>query len=230
MKITAVFAIAGTLAARSAAAQESPRPVAPWHVLIDLGGQWHSDPAIDAFAASRGQFSSGIALGRDLVSLGDHATLGADLAWRIEAQNARVQSSFQSKLYFNTFAAGLALRFRAASWLEPYARGSIGAGYTTLALSPNNGNAGDLSGDAWTLVGTAGAGAQITTGRLAGRLRFTFAMEGGYLFAMTQTMSVQPDAVRRGNAPSDALAVAPTPLGSLNLGGGYLRALVGVRF
>ena len=227
---TFVAVCAGVLLGAGTAGAQA-RIDAPWRVGISLGARFHADSSVDAFASGRSQFASGLSLSRDVATFRERGTVAVDLDWSMETLDGGFGQAFHTRLSAHALTAGLSVRWHVARWFEPYARASVGAGYSDLALTPQaSSNASALAGDAWTLLGTAGAGVQLTTGTFLRRARFVFAVEAGGVFAMSQTMRVAHDAAHPGSTPADALPVGATTLGGLNLGGGSFKMLVGLRF
>lgn len=228
------MALVGALGVMSAAgAAEAQRRVdAPWRIGFEVGGRWHHDSGLDAFGATRSPPITGLHLGRDLVEIGERATLALDVNWNAENFEGRLRDAIKSRLTAHSMTAGLTLRVRTLWWLEPYARVAAGALYSDIDLTPESTSAqgGSLTGDEWTFAGTGGVGVQVTTGQFLGRLRFAAALEGGYQLALSQEMRVHPKALSDEAAQADRLPVADTSLGTLNQSGGYLRLLIGLRF
>ena len=215
----------------SAGAQER-RVDAPWRVSVETGARWHRDSGLDAFGSSRSPVVTGLMVARDLVRVGDRATLSLDVNWNAESFEGRLRDALATRLTTHTMSAGVTLRVRARWWLEPYARLAAGAMYSDLRLTPESDTSqgGALTGDAWTFVGTGGVGVQVTTAPFLGPLRLAVAIEGGYQLALTQDLRVHPQALANDAAQADRLPVADTSLGSLNQSGGYLRGVFGLRF
>lgn len=230
-----VLTVLGVMAATawSASADAQDRRVdAPWRVSFEVGGRWHRDSGLDAFGDTRSPPVTGLMLGRDLLALGDRATLAVDVSWNAESFEGRLRDSLQSRLTAHTMTGGLTLRVRTLWWLEPYARVAAGALYSDISLTPESDSAqgGALTGDEWTFAGTAGVGAQVTTAAFLGRLRLAAAVEGGYQLALSQEMRVHPKALSNDAAQADRLPTTDTSLGTLDQSGGYLRLIVGLRF
>lgn len=215
----------------SAAAQER-RVDAPWRVTAELGGRWHHDSGLDAFGETRSPPISGLTLGRDVAAVGERATLALDLNWNAEGFTGRLREALSSRMASHSLSAGASLRVRTWWWLEPYARVAAGALYSDIELTPFSGEGQEsaLTGDAWTFLGAAGVGVQVTTAQILGRLRFVAALEGGYQLTLSQEVRVHPRELSDDDAQADRLPVADTSLGTLNQSGAYLRVLFGLRF
>jgi len=222
----------GAMAAGGSASAQDRRVDAPWRLSFDVGGRWHHDSGLDAFGETRSPPVAGLSLGRDLAGIGDRATLAVDLGWNAETFEARLRDSLKSRLVAHSMSAGVSLRVRTLWWLEPYARVAAGALYSDIQLTPESDSSqgGALTGDAWTFMGNAGLGVQVTTPAFLGTLRGAFALEGGYQLALSQEMRVHPEALSDEAAQADRLPVMDTSLGTLNQSGGYLRVLLGLRF
>lgn len=233
---TALMGVAAGLAAMGAAADagaQMRRVDAPWRVSAEVGGRWHQDAALDAFGATRSPPVTGLVVGRDLVSFGERTTLALEVNWNAETFSGRLREAMQTRMVAHTMTAALSVRWRLLWWLEPYARVGAGAAYSDVTLTPeagaSNGSDG-LTGDAWTFAATAGAGVQVTTAAFLGPLRFATSIEGGYVLALSQGMSVRPQRLQDDAAEADRLPAAETNLGSVNLSGAYLQWMIGFRF
>jgi hypothetical protein len=229
-----MLALTGALGvmASTGAAEAQRRVDAPWRLGIEVGGRWHHDRGLDAFGATRSPPVTGLDFSRDLVAMGDRATLALDVNWNVETFEGRLRDAIKSRLTAHTMTAGLTLRVRTLWWLEPYARVAAGTLYSDIDLTPESSTAqgGSLTGDEWTFAGVGGAGVQVTTAQFLGRLRLAVALEGGYQLALSQETRVHPKALSDEAAQADRLPVADTSLGTLNQSGGYLRLLMGLRF
>jgi hypothetical protein len=230
-RVLASMAWMGVMAAGASAAAQDRRVDAPWRVSVEVGGRWHHDRGLDAFGSTRSPPLTGLSLGRDLVGIGDRATLALDLNWNAEDFQGRLRDALKSRLTAHSMSAGLSLRVRTWWWLEPYARVAAGALYSDMLLTPESDSTqGALTGDEWTFMGNAGLGVQVTTPALLGTVRAVVAVEGGYQLALSQEMRVHPKALSDEAAQADRLPVADTALGTLNQSGGYLRLILGMRF
>jgi hypothetical protein len=211
----------------SAAASAQHAPVdAPWRVAFEVGGRWHHDRGLDAFGATRSPPITGLTVARDLLRNAGRLSLSVDVNWNAEGFEGQLREAFKTRLTTHT------LRARAFWWMEPYARLGAGALYSDINLEPESGTSqgGALTGDAWTFAATGGLGVLVTTAPFLGRVRFAAAIEGGYQLALSQELRVHPATLVSDAAQADRLPVADTALGTLNQSGGYLRALIGLRF
>ena len=230
-RVLASMVCMGVMAWSASAAAQDRRVDAPWRVSFEVGGRWHHDSGLDAFGSTRSPPVTGLSFGRDLVGIGDRATLALDLNWNAENFQGRLRDSLKSRLTAHSMSAGLSLRVRTWWWLEPYARVAAGALYSDMLLTPEaDSSQGSLTGDEWTFMGNAGLGVQVTTPAFLGTLRGAFALEGGYQLALSQEMRVHPKALSDEAAQADRLPVTDTSLGTLNQSGGYLRVILGLRF
>lgn len=128
----------GVMAAGGSASAQDRRVDAPWRVSFDVGGRWHHDSGLDAPWETRSPPVTGLSFGRDLVGIGDRATLAVDLNWNAENFEGRLRDSLTSRLTAHSMSAGLSLRVRTLWWLEPYARVAAGALYSDILLTPES--------------------------------------------------------------------------------------------
>ncbi len=231
--MTRVAAVLGALAVMGAAtgAEAQMRPVdAPWRVSVEVGGRWHHDRGLDAFSTTRAPAAFGLSVARDVARFGDRTALAVDLNWNNAVLEGQLREALQTRMTVHSMSAGLTVRWRLLWWLEPYGRLAAGATYSDLTLTPEQSTSGALTGDAWAFMASAGAGVQVTTGRFLGPLRLVVGLEGGYQMALDQGMSVRQQRLMDDAAEADRLPAADTSLGSVNLSGGYLRWMLGLRF
>lgn len=225
--------LALTLGAADALAQTSNASHSPWMAAVEFGPQWHHDASMQTFLPNRsGSVSSGLVFGRDLVSFG-RFTLGAEASWNIESTTGRVRQTFDTKLTTNRLQAGVVVRANLWSWLTPYAR--VVAGATNLDARVNSTQGAPLVADAWTVVGSAGAGLLMTSGAWFegvgwARGRVAFSVEGGYQYALPATLSATTQTPADEAEANDRLSARAVGLGTLNASSAYLRMTLGLRF
>lgn len=230
--VLGALAVAGAVTGVAGDAGAQMRRVdAPWRVSVEVGARWHHDVGLDAFGDTRSPPVTGLTVARDVARLGDRWALAVDANWSAEMFQGRLRQALQTRLTTHVLSAGVSARWRLLWWLEPYGRLAAGALYSDVNLTPEGDTAGsDLTGDAWTFMASAGLGVQVTTGAFLGPLRFTTSVEGGYMLALDQRMSVRQQALADDAAEADRLPAAETSLGTVNLSGGYLRWMIGFRF
>ena len=102
-------AMIGAAWTASAGAQER-RVDAPWRVSVEAGARWHHDGGLDAFGSSRSPVVTGLMVARDLVRVGDRATLSLDVGWNAESFEGRLRDALATRLTTHTMSAGVTLR------------------------------------------------------------------------------------------------------------------------
>lgn len=226
------LAVAGAVTGTAMDAEAQMRRVdAPWRVSMEVGARWHGDVGLDAFGATRSPPVTGLTVARDFARIGDRWALAVDANWNAEMFEGQLRQSLRTRLTTHVLSAGVSARWRLLWWLEPYGRVAAGAMYSDLNMTPEGDTTGgDLTGDAWTFMASAGLGVQVTTAAFLGPLRFVTSLEGGYVLALDQGMSVRQKALMDDAAEADRLPAAETRLGTVNLSGGYLRWMIGFRF
>ena len=227
------LALALSLAGTSALAQSNPAR-SPWNVAIEVGPVWQHDASMQAFLSGNGvPPSSGLSVGRDVLHLGSHFTLGAEVGFRTVANKGYVRQAFTTSLNAWQLQAGLSLRWELTRWFTPYARLTAGA----MALDASVRDPPDHTppASAWTAHGGAGLGVLLTSGAWfegvgATTLRFTLAVEGGYQRALPATLDASPPAPTDERLAADQIALQSTTMGAVNPSAAYLRVAFGARF
>lgn len=232
--LTAIAALSLTLVANAASAQTSNAARSPWSVGLEIGPAWHHDVSDEAFRQGRtAPPVGGLYFGRDLVRLGGHLTLGAELGWRTENSTGRVRSAYNTQLATQQLQAAVSLRVELTSWFTPYARIAGGASYLDATLTGDDQTT--LQGSAWTPYGSAGAGVMLTSGRWFDgiglhTLRVSLAVEGGYQYARAAKLEVAEPAPADERAAADRIPAQSVSLGTLDPSAAYPRFAIGFRF
>jgi hypothetical protein len=223
-----MFAAAPVVCAQSSAAES------PWSVAAESMFRWPHDRSYTAFYdASSPPGAGGLAVGRDLVRLGAHVTLGVELNWTYESTQSRVRSEVATSLATHRLQGGVVLRFDLSRFVTPYTRLVAGAAYLDVTLEDDANR--PLTGDAWAPQGALGLGILFTSGRwfrgigwLRGKL--ALGIEGGYQYTLPTRLTGMVSVPTDTTAAADRLPSQAVSFGTLDASAGYLRATFSLRF
>jgi hypothetical protein len=221
----AIVGVAGV----AEAAEDEPiygRRESFWQGQIGMRSTFVTDPGFDPFATDNMLASFSLGVSRTVFQY-DAFSLAPGLFWDYGARSATARSQLTS---LSSHRLGLALegRYHFAPWIYGLVRVTPTAIQQSVRLSDPLAVAPFVA-NAWTFGLDASAGAAFLLGphrsTSTSSLRWWLAAEGGYGYASSASLSMQPDV-----SSDDPRRTGNLDLGRLALGGPFFRVYGSVTF